>query len=143
MATYSSKPVIVATPAGELFDKVSNLESFQQSIESLPQEHKDKLGDVRFTADSIIINAPVVGQMTFNVVERRRPDLLKLSAENSPVPFIINIKFKEADSAHTHVTTDLDVEIPMMLRPMVGGKMQEAADKFGEMFANFFGGQKA
>lgn len=139
MAKYSGKAVMVAKPINEIYDKLSNLSSFQQRIDELPVEAKAKLGEVRFTENKIIINAPGVGEITFAITECVAPTLIKLSAENSPVPFNILMNFKEVSTNETEVRTDLDVEIPAMLRPLVGGKMQEAADKFSEMFSNLFG----
>ena len=105
MAKYSSKPVTVNHPIQDIYDKVSNPGAFQQRLESLPQEAKDKLGDVRFTNDSIIINAPAVGEIKFNVVERISPSLVRLSAENSPVPFGIAINLSEHSVGATTVPT--------------------------------------
>lgn len=139
MTKYSGKPSIVAQPQQQIFDKVSNLSSFQERLDSMPQEVKDRLGDVKFTDDKIIINAPAVGQLVFAVTEKVAPEMLKLSAENSPVPFFITLHFEPETEATTKVNSDLEVEIPMMLRPMVGGKLQEAADKFSEMFTTLFG----
>lgn len=138
MATYSGKPVVIDHPASDVFNRISNLESFQQRLDLLPAEARAKLGDLRFTADSIIITAPAVGEMTFNVTERTAPSHLKLEAANSPVPFAIAIDLKSLSGSSTEVATRLDVEIPAMLRPMIGGKMQEAADKFSEMFSTLF-----
>jgi len=138
MATYSGKPVVIDHPASDVFNRISNLESFQQRLDLLPAEARAKLGDLRFTADSIIITAPAVGEMTFNVTERTAPSHLKLEAANSPVPFAITIDLKSLSGSSTEVATRLDVEIPAMLRPMIGGKMQEAADKFSEMFSTLF-----
>lgn len=139
MAKYSGKTVTVNQPINDIYNKVSNLSSFQQRLDQLPEEARQKLGTVRFTDDKLIIEAPAVGEITFVIAERLAPTLLRLSAENSPVPFNIIMNFKETGADTTEVRTDLDVEIPAMLRPLIGGKMQEAADKFGEMFANFFG----
>lgn len=139
MTKYSGKPAIVAQPQQQIFDKVSNLSSFQERLDSMPQEVKDRLGDVKFTDDKIIINAPAVGQLVFAVTEKVAPEMLKLSAENSPVPFFITLHFEPETETTTKVNSDLEVEIPMMLRPMVGGKLQEAADKFSEMFTTLFG----
>lgn len=139
MTKYSGKPAIVAQPQQQIFDKVSNLSSFQERLDSMPQEVKDRLGDVKFTDDKIIINAPAVGQLVFAVTEKVAPEMLKLSADNSPVPFFITLHFEPETEATTKVNSDLEVEIPMMLRPMVGGKLQEAADKFSEMFTTLFG----
>lgn len=143
MAKYSGKSVVVARPICELYDKLSNLSSFQQRIDELPEEAKAKLGEVRFTENKIIINAPGVGEITFAIAECVAPTLIRLTAENSPVPFNILMNFKEVSTEETEVRTDLDVDIPAMLRPLVGGKMQEAADKFSEMFANLFGAHNA
>ena len=33
------------------------------------------------------------------------------------------------------VQTQIDVEIPAMLRPLIGPQLQKAADKFGELIA--------
>lgn len=138
MAKYSGKPVTLNHPAAEVFDRVSDLGSFQERLEQLPEEIRAKLGDVRFTADSIIINAAPVGEMKFNLTERVPYSLLRFEAENSPVPFRITVHLKELAEGKCEVEPVIDVEIPAMLRPLVGGKMQEAADKFGEMFSNMF-----
>lgn len=105
----------------------------------MPQEVKDRMGEVAFTDDKIIINAPAVGQLVFAITERQAPSLLRLSAENSPVPFFIVLNLTEETPESTRVNSEIEVEIPMMLRPLVGGKMQEAADKFAEMFTTLFG----
>ena len=138
MSKYSGKPVVIERPAEELFNRISNLESFQERLDAIPAESRAQLGDLRFTADSIVITAPAVGEMTFNVTERVSPSRMVLQAANSPVPFAININLKPLSENSTEVATVLDVEIPAMLRPMIGGKMQEAADKFSEMFSTLF-----
>ena len=74
MAKYSGKSVVVARPISELYDKLSNLSSFQQRIDELPEEAKAKLGEVRFTENKIIINAPGVGEITFAIAECVAPD---------------------------------------------------------------------
>ncbi len=138
MAKYQGKPVVVNHPADEVYAKIADLSTFQQRMDSLPPEAREKLGDVSFTSDSIVITAPAVGEMKFNVTERIPGSRLGLSAENSPVPFAIKIDLKALSEDTTEVNTLIDVEIPAMLKPLVGGKMQEAADKFSEMFGTLF-----
>lgn len=140
MAKYSGAPVAVAASSGEVFERISDLSSFQQRLEQLPEQARAQLGDLKFTSDSIVINAPAVGQMKFNIVERVANERITLAAEGSPVPFAINIGISSdgVDSGCV-ISTDLDVDIPMMLKPLIGGKMQEAANKFGEMLGTLFG----
>lgn len=142
MAKYSSKPVEVSASAGDVFDKVSDISSFQQKLDSLPADLREKVGNVKFSDDTITITAPPVGDMVFKVVERVRPEsnpgAVVLAAQQSPVPLKLAINISPELHTPTTVSADIDVDIPAMLRPLVGGKMQEAADKFGEMLSNFF-----
>lgn len=138
MAKYSGKPVTLNHSAEDVYDKISDLGAFQQRLEALPAEAREKLGDVRFTSESIIINAPAVGEMKFNIARREPAKLLRFEAENSPVPFAINIDLNAVEPEQTVVTPTIEVDIPPMLRPLIGNKLQESADKFGEMFTNLF-----
>ena len=50
-------------------------------------------------------------------------------AEGSPVPMEIRIDLKDMGEA-CELTTSMEVDIPVFLRPMVGGAMQKAVDQF-------------
>lgn len=138
MARYTSKPVEIARSADSLFDRISNIGSYQQILESLPEDERSKLGDVKFTDDAIIITAAPVGEMRFDVVERTRPERVVLSAAQSPVPLTMSVDLTPVDEEKTSVAARIDVEIPAMLKPMIGGKMQQAADMFGNLITTFF-----
>ena len=133
MAKYESKPVAVNQPIEALFDRFSDISLFQQKIEEIPAEERAKIGDVTFEADAICINTPQVGQLKFQVTERTAPGHIVFSAVGSPIPLSMVIDIKSISESASEVVTAIDVEIPAMLRPLIGGKMQEAADKFGEM----------
>ncbi len=138
MATYKSKQVTISHPIEEVYEKISNIGAYQQKLDSLPAEVKDKLGDVRFEPDAIVITAAPVGEIRFAVKERIKPSSVKLSAEQSPVPLTLSVNLTPDSDSSTSAVSQIDVEIPAMLKPMVGGKMQEAADKFGELITTFF-----
>lgn len=136
MSKYSSKPAVVNRPIGELYARFNDLSFFGEKINELPAEQVEKIGDVSFTADSISINTPQIGTLTFSIVERVEPTKVVFGSPGSPVPLTMSVDFKAIDETSTEVSTVIDVEIPMMLRPLVGPKLQEAADKFGEMMTN-------
>lgn len=138
MATYKSKPVTVDRPVEQLFGAISNIGAYQDKLDSLPDEERARLGEVRFTDDSIIITAQPVGEMRFDVVERTAPSRIVLAAAQSPVPLTLAVNTAAAGPETTTVECAIDVEIPAILKPMVGGKMQEAVDKFGELITTFF-----
>ena len=90
------------------------------------------IGDVRFSHDSITLVTPQVGELQFDVVERKENERMVLSATKSPIPLTLAVNLKGVEN-DTEVASVIDVEIPAMLRPMIGGKLQEAAEKFNEL----------
>lgn len=136
MTTYSSKPALIAMSAEAVYDRISNIESFESRINELPEDVRAKMGDVRFTHDSIIINSAPVGEMTLNVSERVPGKRIAFSVANAPVPLMMAINMEEKDPESTEVVTAIDVDMPAMLRPIVGPKLQQAAEKFGDMIKN-------
>lgn len=123
-------------PADVVYDRINNLESFGSRLNELPEDVRAKMGDVKFTADSIIINAAPVGDMTLNVSERVPDKRIAFSVANAPVPLSMSINLDGKGEESTEVVTSIEVEMPAMLRPMVGPKLQQAADKFGDMIKN-------
>ncbi len=122
--------------AAAVYDRLSDISAFQAKIDQLPDDVKSKIGSVRFTDDSIIINAAPVGDMVLKVTERVPEKRVAFTAQSAPVPLIMAINIDSVADDKSTVTTAIDVEIPAMLRPMVGPKLQEAAEKFGDMIRN-------
>ncbi|MDE6318014.1 MAG: hypothetical protein K2L73_06405 [Muribaculaceae bacterium] len=136
MSRYESKPVTVDKPVDEMFNRFSDLTFFETQLEQLPEDKRAQLGEVHFAADSISIVTPQVGELKFEVIERHAPDKIVFGSPSSPVPLTMSVNFKAVTKSSTEVSTVIDVEIPAMLRPFVGPKLQQAADKFGEMISN-------
>ncbi len=138
MSTYSSKPVVIDAPVEMAFERLSDFSAYQSRLDELPDDIRAKIGDVRFTPDSIVITAAPVGEMAFEVSERVAPSHVSLTAKNSPVPMSLSLNLTPAGPESTTVVCVIDVDIPVVLRPLVGGKMQEAADKFADLIGTFF-----
>ncbi len=132
MATYTSKPVVVGKPATAVAASFSDLTRFQEVFEQMPAEERAKVGDVSFTADRIAIKTAQVGEIGFRVKERSASKVV-FGAENSPVPMDIKIDLKELSEGECELTTSMEVDIPVFLRPMIGGAMQKAVDQFATL----------
>ena len=133
MSKYSSTPVVVGKSAEELYDRFSNIGNLQSQLENAPEDLKQQMGNVRFTEDSMILVTPPVGEIEFGVMSKNRPEKIVLEARRSPVPLELTVNFRPVGEDSTEVSASIDVEIPMMLRPFVGPKLQEAANMFGNM----------
>lgn len=136
MSAYKGQPAVVNRPVAELYERLSTLDTFADRLAGLPEEVRAKVGDVEFEKDAIVINTPQVGQLRLEIIERVAPSRIVLGAVGSPVPAKVIVELEEIDADTTRLTPSMDVEVPMMLRPFVGPKLQQAADQFGSLLAN-------
>lgn len=135
MATFKSPKTEIGKSADELFDRFSDLSHLQTALDGLSPEQRSQVGDVEFTADSLKIVTPQVGAIEFTVVDRVRPSKIVFGTKSSPVPLSMELDIEPTGEASSSVQTLIDVEIPAMLRPLIGPQLQKAADKFGELIS--------
>lgn len=134
MTSYNGKPVTVNVPVQTIVDRFGDLTSLQNSIDKLPEEQRSRLGDTRFEKDAIVIKNPQAGEIRFQVTERTSEMIKMVSGGIMPMEMLISLQ--AIDERHTTVTTTINIEIPLMLRPLVGPYLQKAADQFGTLMAN-------
>ena len=135
MATFKSPKTEIGKSADELFDRSSDLSNLQTVLDGLSPEQRSQVGDVEFTADSLKIVTPQVGAIEFTVVDRVRPSKIVFGTKSSPVPLSMELDIEPTGENSSSVQTLIDVEIPAMLRPLIGPQLQKAADKFGELIS--------
>lgn len=135
MAKFESSPVTVQIPADQIFSRFNDLTELQQMLDKLPDEARAKIGDVKFEKDSITIQTTQVGEIKFVVKERVEPEKVVFGTESSPVPLTLTARLKAVGADATEIKAETDVEIPAMLKPLIGGAMQKATDQFGQLIA--------
>lgn len=133
MAQFTSKPLNIPVDADTLYHKFDDLSTLQTLMEKLPDEAKAKIGDVSFEKDAIIISTSQVGTIKFVVKERCEPSKIVFGTEQSPVPLTLTAHLTPNGQGSTEITAVTDVEIPAMLKPLIGGAMQKATDQFGQL----------
>lgn len=133
MAIFSSKPIKVNQSAEALAEKMSDFTRLQSRIDSLPEEQRAAVGDLRLTPDSIVLSTPQVGEITLKVVERT-PRRMVLNAVGSPVPMSLKLDITPAGDDASELVAAMDVDVPVFLKPIIGGTMQKAVDRFAELF---------
>lgn len=134
MAEYKAKPITINKPAEDVAAKFADLTLLQASLDNLPAEQRAKVGDVTFTTDSIVMQTPQVGEIRFKVKERT-PQRVSFEGGGLPMPMIIAVDMKPAGIDATEATAVLDIDIPVFLRPMVGGTLQKAVDQFASLIS--------
>lgn len=133
MSKYTGKISRVNAPSAAIAAKFDDLSTLEKYVENIPAEQRQKVGDLRFERDAIILKNPAIGEMALKVKERS-DNRIRFAADGM-LPLAVDVNLKPVDDKNTDINTDLDIDIPMMLRPMIGGKLQQVADMFGDLIA--------
>lgn len=136
MSKYKGKPAAVEQPVGTLFERLGNLDNLSRAIENIPEDKRSQIGEIAI-ADGLLSIATPVGNVTFGVVETVVPTKIVYGATSSPVPLRIEVNLTGQSADTTLVEPEIEIDLPPMLRMMVGSKLQDAADKFGELIVAF------
>lgn len=138
METYKSEKNVIDFNIEVIYSKLSDPRVFKahidRNIDRLPQEAREHLDKVKFEDDGISVESPM-GALKLSVSESVEPTMVKYVAQSSPVPFGVTVNLEPIDDTHTQAVTELNIDIPFMLKAMVGGKLSEGALKMGEMIA--------
>lgn len=138
MSKYKGKTISLAKSAQEVADKFADLTQLQSLADQLPEEQRQQIGNAVFERDSIALQTPQLGQVIFRITERT-PQTIVMKAEGTPVPLGVNVDLHEVAPEATEATCSIDVDIPMMLRPMVAPHLQKAADMLTDIIARVIG----
>ena len=145
MARYESKIKTVNALQENVYRRLSNLSELQTLKDNMPPELKEQvkaklqeqsggkvtLGNFSFDADHARFT--VNGMPTcISIIEREEPKCVKYAAENSPVACTLWIQMLPEASYTTKIRVTIDIDIPFYLRPMVGSKLDGAADMIAE-----------
>ncbi|MBQ3804442.1 MAG: SRPBCC family protein [Prevotella sp.] len=155
MTTYESKVKHITCPVGLVYEKLSNLENLRplidgaensdvlrQQIEAAGQDASllDNLKDVRLTADSIAIPAPMIGELSLRIIDREPEKCVKFETEQSPVKAnmwiqVLPDKDENGEATATKMRLTLKADLNPMIKMMLGSKLQDGIEKFADMLA--------
>lgn len=136
MAKYTGKSAIVPGSPESIAERFADLTQMQAAAEGMTPEQRAKAGNVVFTTNSMTITNPAVGAVEFKVLEHS-PKRVVLGC-STPMKMDLVLDLKPHGEDESEVTTSIDVDIPMMLRPLIGPQLQKAADEMGSMMTNLF-----
>ena len=150
MAKYESKVKLLQAPVERVYATLSNLENFRPILdnaannpmvaEKMKEAGQDpaqleKLKDVELTADRIAIPAPMVGEIALRIIEREENKCIKFETEQSPVDANLWIQVLPVSTGGSKMRLTLKAELNMMMKMMIGSKLEEGVDKFADMLA--------
>jgi hypothetical protein len=124
MSKYESGVKQIPHPQKVVYDTLSDL--------NIPA---DKVQDLTFDHDTVSISVPPVGAITLRIIEREEPKCIKFETANSPVPFNLWVQLLPVTDATCKMRVTVKADIPVFLKPMIGGKLQDGVDKIADALA--------
>lgn len=138
MAVYKSSGRAVFAPAAAVYNKLSDLNGLKGLIDNIPadvvpEDKQELLAGVRITSDSISFPAGPVGEITLRVAEKIEPSLISLEGVGTPVALNLRLELAGIAASECEAVVALEIAIPPMLKPMVGGSLQKMVDQFADI----------
>ena len=140
MESFKSSPHAIACSAATIYSKLTN----PSLIKNLIDEHADKiegearqhLDTVKFSEGSISIQSPM-GEVSLSLDREQSIEGQRVvyTASQSPVPINMVINLEPQPDDTTMSTAELQLQLPIFLRKMVEGQLQEGANRFGDLLA--------
>ncbi len=126
---YTSKQVQIKRPGEQIYRALSDFERFTPIL-------GDKVEGWEATEDRCSFRAKGF-TVTLGMEERRPNELVKIVGE-SPLAFTLWIQLKEVEAADTRLRLVVEVELNMMMKMLVGSKLQGALDQVVQQIADAF-----
>ena len=141
MTTYSSGKVTLNASANSVFDKLSNLENLKGMLDKvpadrIPEDKRQMFENIQITPDTIEVPGGPMGNLVFRVVEKTAPSLIKLKGEGIPLEMYLALHVEPLTDSSSSAQVDVDIDVPAMLKPLVGGQIQKIANQFGDVLGS-------
>ncbi len=129
MSKFESSVKQIPYSQEAVYNTISDLQNLERVRDRIPA---DKIQDLTFDRDSVSVNAPMVGQIAVQIVEREAPKCVKFGSQQSPVSFNVWIQVLPVSENASKMKLTVDADIPFMLRGMVSGPLQDGLEKIAE-----------
>ncbi|MBO5716576.1 MAG: polyketide cyclase [Alistipes sp.] len=130
MEKYESKQQQIHHPASLIYPIISRLDLLSPAMQ-------DKVEEWQATEDSCSFKVKGM-KVGLRIAERVENKHVKIVADEGgiPIDFTFWIQLKQVDERDTRVRMVLHAELNMMMRMMIGGKIQSGLDQAVEGLAN-------
>lgn len=132
MAKFESSVKQISYAQQSVFNVLSDLNNLERIRNRVPE---DKLQNFSFDHDSVSVSVAPVGQITLRICEREEPKCIKFESVQSPLAFHLWIQILPTAENTSKMRVTIDADIPLMLRAMVSGPLQEGVEKMADALA--------
>lgn len=137
MAEYTSHIIPISAPKHLVYKKLSDLSGLATIAETLKSHPSaSSIGVEVIDADKCALSIPMAGKLQLHIIEREPDKMIKLEAEQSPIPLTLWIQLveKEESLGTTYLRLTLHTELNFLMKQMLGDKLQDVVNRLAETF---------
>ncbi len=134
-AKFESDITRIPAPINQVYNTISDLTCIGRLREMIPAGNNNmpQIKEMRFDTDTCTITADTIGEITFRIIEREEPKMVKFTAENSPIPLFLWVQLLPLDEQSTKTRVTIKAEINALLKPMISKPLQEAVNRIAQV----------
>lgn len=126
---YESKQEVVKRGAEQIFGVLSKFSNFTPMLADKVETWEADDDTCSFMAKGFRVSLAILERTEFTTIK------VGQGAGGAPFPFTFWIQLKEVEPYDTRMRIVLDVELNMMMKMMLGSKLQGAVDSMAEQIA--------
>ena len=127
MQEYISKQVQILRPAEQIFAVISRFDHLTPALAGRVDEWQATEDTCSFKAKGLPVK--------LRMAERIEPKHVKITGDGVPMDFAFWVQLHQVDACDTRLRLVLHAELNMMMKMMIGSKLQQALDQIADGIA--------
>lgn len=129
MQEYISKQHQILRPAEQIYTVISRFDNLTPAVADKVEEWQATEETCSFKAKGFTVK--------LRMTEREAPKYIKIQGDDGGIPmdFAFWIQLQKISDNDTRMRLVLHIELNMMMKMMIGGKLQDALDRIAEAIA--------
>ncbi|MBO5874068.1 MAG: polyketide cyclase [Rikenellaceae bacterium] len=131
MEKYESHQVVIRKPESLIYTVLSDFKNFSPALEGKVEDWKVEGDSCSFKVKGITAGMKIVDRIPSNTIKIE-------GDQSSPMPFTFWIQLKQVSVDDTRMRLTLHTKLNMMMKMMLGKKLQEGINKMADSIAESF-----
>jgi carbon monoxide dehydrogenase subunit G len=128
---YESHQVVIRKPESLIYTVLSDFKNFSPALEGKVEDWKVEGDSCSFKVKGITAGMKIVDRIPSNTIKIE-------GDQTSPMPFTFWIQLKQVSVDDTRMRLTLHTKLNMMMKMMLGKKLQEGINKMADSIAESF-----
>lgn len=128
---YESHQVVIRKPEALIYAILSDFKNFSPALEGKVEDWKVEGDSCSFKVKGITAGMKIVDRIPSNTIKIE-------GDQSSPMPFTFWIQLKQVSVDDTRMRLTLHTKLNMMMKMMLGKKLQEGINKMADSIAESF-----